>query len=145
MSKHTPEPWGVYQDASGDVFVSSGETSFHIAEIGTEDEESVIADARRIVACVNACRGMKTKDLENQAMLGETLLDRFELMKSETEQVKRKLDELLAASERLVSHHLDTAEVHPCDDGSDDIRAGQCITEARDLYLIIKQLKGCAA
>lgn len=58
MTQHTPEPWGVFQDASGDVFVSSKETSFHVAEVGSEDDETVIPDASRIVACVNAMAGI---------------------------------------------------------------------------------------
>lgn len=87
--KHTPEPWQVHQDASGDVFVSSAKTSFHIAEIGSEDDEAVIPDARRIVACVNACRGLPTEELEQKglvAAVGTQLLD-----------VEQQRDELLTA------------------------------------------------
>ncbi|SIR65779.1 hypothetical protein SAMN05880558_12419 [Aeromonas sp. RU39B] len=91
--KHTSEPWGVYQDASGDVFVSSAETSFHIAEIGTEDEESVIADARRIVACVNACRGLPTDELEQKGIISAVGTELLELDKQSAE--------LLAALEKL--------------------------------------------
>lgn len=69
MGKHTPEPWGVFQDASGDVFVSSKVTSFHIAEVGSEDDETVIPDASRIVACVNACRGLSTEELEQKGLV----------------------------------------------------------------------------
>lgn len=65
MSKHTQEPCGVFQYASGDVFVSYKEASFHICEIGSEDDDSVMPDARRIVACVNACAGLPTEQLES--------------------------------------------------------------------------------
>ena len=91
--KHTPEPWGFHQDASGDVFISSAETSFHIAEVGSEDDETVIPDARRIVACVNACRGLPTDELEQKglvAAVGTQLLEADELC-----------DELLTALEAL--------------------------------------------
>ncbi|WP_071912756.1 hypothetical protein [Aeromonas sp. SCS5] len=64
MGKHTPEPWAVHQDASGDVFISSAVTSFHIAEVGSEDDETVFADASRIVACVNACAGLPQEALD---------------------------------------------------------------------------------
>lgn len=87
--KHTPEPWQVHQDASGDVFVSSAKTSFHIAEIGSEDDEAVIPDARRIVACVNACRGLPTDELEQKGLIaavGTQLLE-----------ADQQRDELLAA------------------------------------------------
>lgn len=69
MSKHTPEPWQAHQDASGDVFISSAATSFHIAEIGSEDDDTAIPDARRIVACVNACRGLPTDELEQKGLV----------------------------------------------------------------------------
>ncbi|HHQ4739158.1 hypothetical protein ACK37G_15185 [Aeromonas veronii] len=91
--KHTPEPWGFHQDASGDVFISSAETSFHIAEVGSEDDETVIPDARRIVACVNACRGLPTDELEQKglvAAVGTQLLD-----------ADQQRDELLAALEEV--------------------------------------------
>ncbi|WP_439829962.1 hypothetical protein [Aeromonas veronii] len=91
--KHTPEPWQVHQDASGDVFISSAETSFHIAEIGSEDDEAVIPDARRIVACVNACRGLPTDELEQKglvAAVGTQLLE-----------ADQQRDELLTALEAL--------------------------------------------
>ncbi|MFQ2180205.1 hypothetical protein ACK33W_02745 [Aeromonas veronii] len=91
--KHTPEPWGFHQDASGDVFISSAETSFHIAEVGSEDDETVIPDARRIVACVNACHGLPTDELEQKglvAAVGTQLLD-----------ADQQRDELLAALEEV--------------------------------------------
>ena len=94
MSKHTPEPWQAHQDASGDVFISSAATSFHIAEIGSEDDDTAIPDARRIVACVNACRGLPTDELEQKglvAAVGTQLLD-----------VERQRDELLTALEDAV-------------------------------------------
>lgn len=77
MGKHTPEPWAVHQDASGDVFISSAVTSFHIAEVGSEDDETVFADASRIVACVNACEGISTEDLEAVPRLGLLNLSQF--------------------------------------------------------------------
>lgn len=93
MSKHTPEPWQAHQDASGDVFISSAETSLHIAEIGSEDDDTAIPDARRIVACVNACRGLPTDELEQKglvAAVGTQLLEADQLR-----------DELLAALEEV--------------------------------------------
>jgi hypothetical protein len=40
-------------------------------------------DARRLVACWNACAGLDTELLENIVMTGETLRSRFELLKQE--------------------------------------------------------------
>lgn len=108
---HTPEPWQAHQDASGDVFISSAATSLHIAEIGSEDDDTAIPDARRIVACVNACRGLPTDELEQKglvAAVGTQLLD-----------VERQRDELLTALDGVLQwvaygqpddlNHLDRA------------------------------------
>ena len=40
-------------------------------------------EARRLVACWNACVGLDTELLENILMTGETLKSRFELLKQE--------------------------------------------------------------
>lgn len=55
--KHTPEPWAIHEDASGDIFISGSDHTY-IAEIGNPDEDGSAADARRIVACVNAMAGI---------------------------------------------------------------------------------------
>ena len=98
MSKHTPEPWQAHQDASGDVFISSAATSFHIAEIGSEDDDTAIPDARRIVACVNACKGVDTDLLEAGELDKPTML-----VMQENKDLKRRCDELLAALEGLLA------------------------------------------
>lgn len=69
MSKHTPEPWAIHEDASGDIFIS-GSYHTYIAEIGNPDEDGAAADARRIVACVNACAGLPTEQLESGPLGG---------------------------------------------------------------------------
>ncbi|QDJ96142.1 hypothetical protein KE336_gp29 [Aeromonas phage 4_D05] len=74
MSKHTPEPWSTeYRERhdgmySQEIFDLSGETIAQLAwypiklktGVGTNRE----ANARRIVACVNACAGLPTEQLE---------------------------------------------------------------------------------
>jgi hypothetical protein len=97
MRKHTHEPWKVCHWAEGRKgFEIADRNQNRICFDVTED------DARRIVACVNACAGMETELLENVAMLGETLLARFELLKKQEAKLKSQRDELLAALEDLV-------------------------------------------
>ena len=92
MGKHTPEPWAVHQDASGDVFISSAVTSFHIAEVGSEDDETVFADANRIVACVNFCAGISTVNLEgNEKLLW--LAEQYNAVKSQRDALSSALEE----------------------------------------------------
>lgn len=61
---HTPEPWG-YSRRSEDlsaVFEAAGGTC-HLS-IAETCNKAHHANARRIVACVNACAGMSTEQLE---------------------------------------------------------------------------------
>lgn len=71
MSGHTPEPWRV--DSQGVARVTSQDGRRLVASAGGHssnvDFEAVDAEnkanAFRIVACVNACRGVPTESLEN--------------------------------------------------------------------------------
>jgi len=106
MKEHTNEPW-VAVDAI--IYPSNG----------LEGGEDWIADtrgtalegenARRIVACVNACAGVATEFLENNArvvVLGPPIADRFA-------ELERQRDELLAAAKNLCDvkgrHHSEQA------------------------------------
>lgn len=102
-TKHTPEPWGV---SPGDlIFVSKVGSRGYIAKMMTLDaprdrkglpkdiSDEMCANARRIVACVNACRGLPTDELEQKglvAAVGTQLLEADQLR-----------DELLEALEAL--------------------------------------------
>ena len=80
MRKHTPEPWKpAPRDrdyATQDIVAEDGGlvaicwvNVFHRNRIGRTDDEQR-ANRRRIVACVNACAGMATVDLEWIAATG---------------------------------------------------------------------------
>ena len=63
MTEHTPEPW--FWDA-GDHGIDSSQPYCHVY---VDDETTITTDisatnARRIVACVNACKGIETETLE---------------------------------------------------------------------------------
>ena len=70
MSTHTPEPWviepwgGIEKDGifKGNLSVMSGRWS--VAIIQGDNEKPVEANARRIVACVNALAGVPTDHIE---------------------------------------------------------------------------------
>ena len=101
MSKHTPEPWSLLE--AGDsikhqVPVSSDRTS--ILTIATEGAIAFGAvysadDARRIVACVNACRGLSTDELEQHGLVSAVGYELMELTKQR--------DELLEAAKAVVT------------------------------------------
>ncbi len=101
MKQHTNEPWHAAEIArDSDTFVkichANGGT---IAKLWIDVDDSDFsdgqrADARRIVACVNALRGVPTEELERHhlAHAGEV---RFRI------EMTRQRDELLAALEKL--------------------------------------------
>lgn len=67
-TKHTPEPWQYTE--SGVTMVSiiepDGHTIFHCNTLLNSTAQRLkMENARRIVACVNACAGIPTVDLEN--------------------------------------------------------------------------------
>lgn len=78
-TKHTPEPWVVSAAGYGDwkfeggfngtivgkdkQVVFAGPSSFKA--LRGETEEQATANAKRIVACVNACAGISNEDLES--------------------------------------------------------------------------------
>ena len=73
MTEHTPEPWHVYNQPGGGQTAISSKRTHGITEgiafmdavlIGPQHSAKRLANARRIVACVNACEGISTEELE---------------------------------------------------------------------------------
>ena len=91
-TEHTPEPW-FWSEKYGEVCFRSKEDdqSYGIACPVDLTEE---ANARRIVACVNACAGLPTEVLERYK-LGVIGVD--------YKSTKQQRDELLAALEQFVT------------------------------------------
>lgn len=120
MRKHTPEPW---EYSCGAIFQERGSVSIaktHGAELfqGAMTDRDAISerikeDARRIVACVNACAGMETEILENMTILGNTLLDRLDLRKRREAELKSQRDEMLEALEAITGG-LETSTKPEC-------------------------------
>lgn len=98
MSEHTSEPWfsnriltgfGVY---SGQVVTHKGPRQ--VCQLSNSGGKPTMEDARRIVACVNACSGIGTEYLER---FGGTTFNDFKRMKGQR-------DDLLAALELAHDH-----------------------------------------
>ncbi len=82
-----------------------GERGFEIAlEPGLEQvcQNVTEANARRLVACWNACEGIDTEHLENIDMLGETLAGRFAAFHASERELMDTRDELLEALKECV-------------------------------------------
>lgn len=115
--KHSPEPWIIGEPrpgSSGGTVVSIGVRPHYCGEVDYNDETD-IANAERIVACVNYCQGIPTKELTTtlQGIQGD-LKDAIALLRTEI----RVTNLLLTDRERL----LDAIPECPAH--------GQCVTYA---------------
>ncbi|MBI5917824.1 MAG: hypothetical protein HY849_00395 [Nitrosomonadales bacterium] len=99
MSGHTKEPWrvGCFHPVLGDIheteIFDSEQFGDVIASTKTQPmHPAAPSNARRIVACVNACAGIDTETLEATIGLDELYSD-----------IQRQRDELLAAAKSVVA------------------------------------------
>ena len=103
MSKHTPEPWKISHDDSDEEWsVITNNSGSIVANVNGRTGPELVGDmpvdrampaednARRIVACVNACTGIRTEALEHRAHMLKAHDDTIA-------ELKRQRDELLAA------------------------------------------------
>lgn len=103
-NKHTPEPWVAIPGGRHDpeviittqhrIDMSLGEICGMDVEFTGKHGEEQKANACRIVACVNACAGISTENLEDNLPIKE-------LARRYNETLKQR-DELLAALENIV-------------------------------------------
>ena len=72
MSEHTPEPWILPSEIIGEDRIIESEDMAVIATVHTYTDfgkkPARDANARRIVVCVNACKGISTETLENNCI-----------------------------------------------------------------------------
>ena len=97
-TQHTPGRLHVNKDVG--IYSDKGRL---IASVHTPITQHGNADARRLVACWNACDGLTTEHLENIDMLGETLAGRFAAFHASERELMDTRDELLEALKQMVS------------------------------------------
>ena len=104
-AKHTPEPWlleflpeGTDRHTASEleIWSDSNEPSRFITDLASgrrgQAFEKTVANARRIVACVNYCAGSATSDLERLAELklnGPHIIDRLSALERVAEAARR--------------------------------------------------------
>ena len=113
---HTPEPWS-YELDHGSFLRIYSETNSNIVYgcgcCGSPNCED--ADARRIVACINACAGMNTESLESIAgrIAAKSVLQMHENYirnKAKAQSLEQQRDDLLAALTEIAE--LDILKYH---------------------------------
>ena len=76
MTQHTPEPWVMSTKANGNWWhISAGNQAIAAVHAASKKRNEPYAsmfeaNARRIIACVNACAGLPTEQLESSPLGG---------------------------------------------------------------------------
>lgn len=104
MNEHTKEPWSVAEEAFDNDGIHEsvirgldGRAAIAVTlEFGPNNPGMREANARRIVACVNACAGITTEVLEQMPSGPASLLPMYS-------RLEQQRDKLLAALEELLS------------------------------------------
>ena len=137
---HTPEPWHTHDHGAQELCVYSDDNQKCVAVFDGEgnwswsDREQRLADARRIVACVNACAGVPLEWLESgldgcvQGVREErdqyqsdnaTIRAALKTQAEEAAKLMAQRDELIAAAKNLRDvkgrHHSEQAFNRLCD------------------------------
>lgn len=93
---------------------------------------------------VNTSRGLTLAELAQTV----DLLQRFEAKvhdlaaaygPSEAAIAPSSAADVRKTAQALVRHHLDSVEVHPCDEHDDGVRARGCIKEVQDLHAALQR------
>ena len=90
---HTEEPW--VKVANNNVFCESGNMIFGFERSDFNKAQNEI-NAKRIVACVNFCKGLSTENMENDT-LESSLKNVLERTKEKGDFYKHKMDKYLDA------------------------------------------------
>lgn len=102
--QHTPEPWNWHAQGEANdycLLTSNGRWVISFRQNGEMLDAEMRENARRIVACVNACAGLTTAELELSAALGERLQAKIVGSK-----YKQQRNVLLDALVGMVEAHL---------------------------------------
>lgn len=101
-SEHTPEPWAIgAPPPNGEQTVGNAD-GLMVAVCTSGYSVSPIANARRIVACVNACKGVRTETLEHVPLTLKTI----EMVKR-IELTEKRCGELLGIVEAVAHIGVD--------------------------------------
>lgn len=93
MSAHTPEPW-VIAEGITHIWIRDNDGGDTVFALHREDDRDAEANARRIVACVNACAGID--DPAQYIAVARGLADDAEVILDLNEAMENALRECLA-------------------------------------------------
>ena len=105
--KHTKEPWHVC-DPTEQIHAVRSEAGRIVADVGYSDTDAQNRmNARRIVACVNACAGVTTEELEQGGFV-TGLIERLEEKERQRDALQEELENIATAAWRELEMILRT-------------------------------------
>ena len=95
-TKHTPGPWRIdeyrnFVTPDGPLYLGGVTTPLTLGDGMRKGWEN----ARRIVACVNACEGISTEQLDSWLCMSRPIRKSLEELKAEADREAKQCDELL--------------------------------------------------
>lgn len=133
MSDHTPGPWAVNFTKFSEVRAENGAVIARCLKLTSLT--NLEANARRIVACVNACEGVSTKHLENNLPIRELVTRHNEVLR-EIEALKAErvglVDDINALKDEIQSQR-------------DKILGLASAQDSEDVFRIIEDMQLSAA
>ena len=98
MSNHTKEQWSWQAESESVAYLVESDDATIIARLsggdGTNNFSRAAANARRIVACVNACEGISTEMLESMQISPSMLLSMYSRLENERTELEKRLNNL---------------------------------------------------
>ena len=110
-TKHTPGPWRIdeyrnFVTPDGPLYLGGVTTPLTLGANMRKGWEN----ARRIVACVNACEGIGTEQLESWLCMSRPILQSMKELKSEADREAKQRDDLLDALQEMVAGDAEAIE-----------------------------------
>lgn len=129
MGEYTPEPWELFSKGTTiAVMDRSRKEIVHWAGFDSSHFriKTQRANARRIVACVNACKGIETETLEqHEGELIEAHVVAKDTANARADASEAALERAVGLLRGLVDHAIPTMEIELDDAGEEEIEAWQ--------------------
>lgn len=141
MSEHTKEPWYASETDDGLIEIVNDERTagefVSIADVMTGFDGKIgieqAANARRIVAAVNACKGIPTNLLENRTDIGAAEVSRLMQLEQQRDKLMAALENIIAItndSQGVAGYHLN-GDIAEWDSFQEIAEAEAVIAEAK--------------
>ena len=101
-TEYTPGPWRVDDVGVGFEIAAGNEVVAQAQQVYGDHKHKIRrGNARRIVACVNACEGISTEQLESWLCMSRPIRKSLEELKAEADREGKQRDDLIAVLQRI--------------------------------------------